>query len=346
VLKYFVPVSLVLGFALVWSAGCQSQPNSGASVPTAAQIKPEVTPRLNASTYFAHGNLLERQGNYEGAVQQYQRALALSSKMTSARNRLGIVLNKLGRHAEASAQFRLAIQQNPKDAYLQNNLGFSLYLEGKYAEALSALSAALELQPDYDRAHMNKGIVLAKTRDYAGALTEFTLTAGEADAHYNLGVIQSELGDYASAARSLEGALKVNPDFDAARQQLHVVARLAAGLETPSAATPAVAADDASVPADAAQAPALVADTDTPLRAAAAAGSETGTVTDRDTGGKHDRKAPAARMARHRRLGQPARPTVSVASAGQDTQMAAYQKAQSELKAEIIRRLVMAKLGQ
>lgn len=355
-LKYFVPLSLVLGAALVWSAGCQSEPKKAALGPSAAEVKPELTPRLNASTYFAHGHLLERQGNYEGAVEQYQRALALSPKMTSAHNRLGITLNKLGRHAEATAQFRLAIQQNPTEAYLHNNLGFSLYLQGKYAEALSALSAALELQPDYGRAHMNKGIVLAKTGDYAPALTEFTLTSGEADAHYNLGVIQSELGDYAAAARSLENALKANPEFDAARQQLHVLARLAAGAETPSAQTPAVAADDASVPAEPAPAEALVGDTDTPVRAEAApptgelakADSQNPGVMDRSGDDKHGPKAPAARTARHRRPAQPAGPTGPVASSAQDAhnQTAADRKAENELKAEILRRIVAAKLGQ
>jgi len=273
-LKYFVPPSLVLGAVLLWSTGCQSEPKS------ATPLRPAVEdsgPRLNASTYFAHGHLLERQGNYEGAVDQYQRALALAPQMTSARNRLGITLNKLGRHAEATAQFRQAVQQNPTDGYLQNNLGFSLYLEGRYTEALAALAAALELQPDYGRAHMNKGIVLAKTGDYAGALTEFTLAAGEAEAHYNLAVIQAEAGDYAAAARSLESALNVNPSFEAARQQLHVVARLAAGAgtavaaapvaenalaEAPTVETPAAESPAAETPV--AEAPATAVDTSAP----------------------------------------------------------------------------------
>lgn len=245
-LKYFVPPSLVLGAVLLWSTGCQSEPKNALSPRPAVE---DSGTRLNASTYFAHGHLLERQGNYEGAVDQYQRALALAPQMTSARNRLGITLNKLGRHAEATSQFRLAVQQNPTDGYLQNNLGFSLYLEGRYTEALAALAAALELQPDYARAHMNKGIVLAKTGDYASALTEFTLAAGEAEAHYNLAVIQAEAEDYAAAAHSLESALNVNPSFEAARQQLHVVARLAARAESAMAAAPVAESALAEVPA-------------------------------------------------------------------------------------------------
>jgi tetratricopeptide (TPR) repeat protein len=352
VLKYCAAVSLVLGGILIWSAGCQSDPKKPAPGALPAKMNTDAGPRLNASTYFAHGHLLERQGNYEGAVEQYQRALALSPNMVSARNRLGICLNKLGRHAEASAQFRLAIQQNHTDGYLQNNLGFSLYLEGKNIEALAALAAAIELQPDYGRAHMNKGIVLAKMGDYPAALTEFTLAAGEADAHYNLGVIQSEDGDYAAAAHSLESALKLNPGFEAARQQLRVVARLAAGVEASPVEAPALAVvepDDGAAPPPS-PAEALVADSAKPdPTAGGSAGGTAGSaarqdqnISDRGPSGDKGRQ-PVGPAARRRSAAQPPNPTSKPVAAAQPAPSA--DPSAQELRAEIIRRIMLAKVG-
>src|SRR5262245_5026360 len=69
-----------------------------------ANIDQAAQPRLTATTYFAHGHLLERQGQFEQAAAQYRAALKLQPEFTSARNRLGITLNKLGKHAEATQE--------------------------------------------------------------------------------------------------------------------------------------------------------------------------------------------------------------------------------------------------
>jgi Flp pilus assembly protein TadD len=218
--------------------GSQQARNPGA-LPTGVK---DIAPRLNASTYVAHGDLLERQGNFEQAILQYRQALELTPDLSAARTRLGITLNKLGRNTEASAEFREAVARTPNAAYLHNNLGFSLYLEGKYAEAETALAQAVKLQPTFRRAHLNRGVVLAKLGRYDDALAAFCLGGAEADAHYNLAVMQADAGRFAAAARSLEQALKLNPELAAARQELKDIARLAAAQEETERAAVAQAA--------------------------------------------------------------------------------------------------------
>jgi Flp pilus assembly protein TadD len=240
VLRLVRPIGFAVIAATLLFAGCQvQQPQHPAASPGALPTGPrtDVTPRLNAATYFAHGHLLERQGNYEQAATQYRKALELSPNFVSARNRLGITLNKLGRHAEATAEFRRAIEREPAQAYLHNNLGFSLYLEGRYSEAAEALARAVELDPDYRRARMNYGIVLARLGQDDQALEQFLRATDQADAHYNLGVIQADRGDFVAAARSLENALRLDPGLEAARQQLHIVSRLAAEADRTSKTT-------------------------------------------------------------------------------------------------------------
>ncbi len=241
-------VVVVLGAMLAWTVGCQSESRQPAPGALPTGLDTEIAPRLNASTYFAHGHLLERQGSCERACEQYRKALELSPNFLSARNRLGIALNKLGRHAEASGHFRTAIRENPTEAYLYNNLGFSLYLEGRYDAAEEALRQALELDPDYGRARMNRGVVLARLGRYDEALSDFTICSGAADAYYNLAVIQTEVGDFAEAAQTLELALQADPRLEAARQQLHLVARVAAEAEAAESAYASNAAEEAGAP--------------------------------------------------------------------------------------------------
>jgi Flp pilus assembly protein TadD len=229
---YITPGRFWLAFAgisLMFFVGCQqSPPQKGTLGNLPNQFPSGEEPRVNATTYFAHGHLLERQGQFERAAVQYQRALALQPEFLSARNRLGITLNKLGRNAEATWQFQRALVEHPGTAYLHNNLGFSLYLQGKYEQAEAALTSALELKPDFARAHMNLALVLARLGRFEEAFNELTQTGSEADACYNMGILLAEAEKYAEAAQYLEGALAARPDFDAARQQLREVSRLAA----------------------------------------------------------------------------------------------------------------------
>lgn len=209
------------------------------------QPRAGVTPRLNASTFLAHGELLERRGELERAATQYRRALELTPDLAAARNRLGVTLNKLGRHVEATEQFRIALKQRPQLAYLHNNLGFSLYLQQRYDEAEPALARAVELQPSFRRARMNYGLVLARMGRYDKAWEQFAEAGTEADAHYNIAILQADAGDYKLAACSLEDALRCDPKLTAARDQLREISRLAAIQEATEAEAARIAAEAA-----------------------------------------------------------------------------------------------------
>lgn len=222
-------------FALV---GCQTTEtivsNSPGALPS-GRVGPHDEQKLNATTLFSHGHLLERQGYFDRAVEQYRKAIEAQPNFTTAFNRMGIALNKLGRHNEASAAFRKALSLEPGRADLHNNLGFSYYLEDRHSDAASELDQAIRIDPDYARAYMNRALVYAAVQRFEEAYQQLAKVCTEADACYNMGMILSDARRYAEAAQYLEAALVAKPDFEPARQQLHAVARLAA--ENPVAPT-------------------------------------------------------------------------------------------------------------
>jgi tetratricopeptide (TPR) repeat protein len=231
-MKARIPVCVGVGLAaVVILCGCSTPPAQHDRAGDLPKTQMESNAHLSASTFVAHGYLLEQQGKYEQAAGQYREALSLTPGLIAARNRLGVVLNRLGQHAEASRQFRTALETAPRLAYLHNNLGFSLYLEGRFTEAEPELARALELQPDFRRAHMNHGLTLARLTRWDDALHAFQNAVPEADAHYNMALLQSEMRYYAEAAHSLEQALQANPDFAVARELLRDVSRRAAAEE-------------------------------------------------------------------------------------------------------------------
>lgn len=232
--------------AVVTAPACQqTSPQRSTSEPGQLPGRTEIdrTPRLNATTYFAHGHLLERQGEFERAIAQYRKALELAPTFVSARNRLGITLNKMGQHSLASAEFRKVLETSPHLTYVQNNLGFSYYLEGKYELAEATLRDALSRKPSFPRARMNYGVVLGKLGRLREAFEQFRQAGSEADAYYNVALLQTEAGLYADAAQSLDTALRLNPRLEAARQQLRDVSRLAAAEQDRAPGTLAPAAD-------------------------------------------------------------------------------------------------------
>jgi Flp pilus assembly protein TadD len=225
--RWIVGSSLVLACG----SGCtqQVQQTAPGALPTSSVIESDTPQRVNAATYFAHGQLLERQGAYDRALSQYELALKAQPNLVGARNRIGITMNKMGRHREATEMFRLAIAALPTQAQFHNNLGFSLYLEGDLTGAEAALKRALELKPDFARAQMNYAVVAAKLGRFEEAHTLFAKVCTPADAAFNIGMLLTEAAHYAEAAQYLEAALTSNPNLEAARVQLNEVARLAAG---------------------------------------------------------------------------------------------------------------------
>lgn len=183
---------------------------------------------ISSTTLFAHGHLLERQGAFEQAVTQYERALEGRPTFIAARNRLGITLNKLARHADATREFEKLVTMQPGSAYVLNNLGFSYYLENRFDEAQQTLARALEIKPGFQRARMNYALALAKVGRFDASFEQFKQVCTPPDAYYNIGLLLTEAGRYAEAAQYLEGALELRPEFEAARGQLLEVARLAA----------------------------------------------------------------------------------------------------------------------
>lgn len=235
---------IFLSAAAVFCLGlfaCQTNREAGDSPGALPRANGGITPRINAATYAAHGELLERRGEYQRAAEQYRKALEVSPDLLTARNRLGVTLNKLGQHAEATEEFRKAISLHPELAYLHNNLGFSLYLQNDLEAAEAVLARAVELEPDFRRARMNHALVLARLARFDAALDEFAQAGTTGDAYYNVGVIQAQMGRYVEASRSFEAALENDPGLDAARDQLRDVARLAAAHEAAESAAKALA---------------------------------------------------------------------------------------------------------
>jgi tetratricopeptide (TPR) repeat protein len=190
-------------------------------------------PRINPMTHLAAGQMLERQGDFNAAIEQYEKAISVSPRFTAGYNRLAIAYQKQGKFDDAEYIFQQGIQADPGAAMLHNNLGYIYLLRNRLPDAETQCREALRISPDFKRARMNLAVTLARAGRPQESLIEFSHVVSADVAHYNVGVIALDQKNYADAEKSFRQALNINSKCPGARECLERVGRLARGTAAP-----------------------------------------------------------------------------------------------------------------
>lgn len=105
--------------------------------------------------FMAHvqmGRIYEQEQLWVEAVDQFERAVAVSPDDPSLLLDLGVVLREAGRLRESDETLRRAMDANPRDSRVPYHLGITLQAEGQAPEAAAAFHRFLALAPArYDR---------------------------------------------------------------------------------------------------------------------------------------------------------------------------------------------------
>ena len=88
--------------------------------------------------------------DYEGALTEFERAMALEPAHPHLLTRAALALIFLGRGVEAEQMLRLSVRLNPFHNWLPDQLlGQAIFLQGRYEEALQNLEIAREKNPRF-----------------------------------------------------------------------------------------------------------------------------------------------------------------------------------------------------
>jgi len=126
-------------------------------------------------------------GGYEQAIVAYRQVLDVRPDHAVAANNMGNAYQKLGRFTEAVSCYRWARDARPDNAEIRTNLGRALDASGDPRQALEELGVALQLAPSSAEIHY-----------HIATLLEHQLFLAEARSYY-------------------EAALRLKPDYPAAR---------------------------------------------------------------------------------------------------------------------------------
>jgi len=157
--------------------GSRAFPRAKVAAINALELNDSLPEAHNALAFATHSY----DWNWDGAEQEYQRAIALNPNFATARHWHGFYLGILGRLDEAMAELRRAQELNPLSIIIRTHRGLMLYRGGRYDEAIAQLAQTLDMEPYF------------------------------AAAHYFLALCYQQKEKYEEAIERLESALKISP---------------------------------------------------------------------------------------------------------------------------------------
>jgi tetratricopeptide (TPR) repeat protein len=178
------------------------------------------------------GLVFAQQGKYDQAIDIYSKLSIERPNDAKYTTRLGILYQMIHDYARAETEFKKSLNAAPEDAIAGNNLAW-LYAEqrGNIDEALKLAQNAKEKQPDNPSISDTLGWVLVKKHSYESAIQMLRPLVDKDPKNpvyqYHLGVAYSGAGIKAEARKSLETALKLQPDFAGSEDAKKVLAQLA-----------------------------------------------------------------------------------------------------------------------
>lgn len=161
------------------------------------------------------GDALLNEGRPEGAVAQYQAALAICPDLPDALLGLGEAFLQLGRFSAAAEAYERVLAGGLVTAEILSNLGNALFYSGRLDEAIARYEQALAIKPDLAQTLSNLAEALRRggcpEEAVARCRQALALNSNQSDTWLNFGNAIQDLGKPADALACYERALSINP---------------------------------------------------------------------------------------------------------------------------------------
>ncbi len=172
---------------------------------------------LNAEEYVRRGLEAQRQGDYEQAIQYYDKAINQKPHFANAYNNRGVAYGSKGDFDHEIQDYTKAIELNPNYAKAYYNRGVAYKDKGDFDQAIQDFNEAIKLNPNYAYAYNNRGVAYGNKDDLDKAIQDFTkaidLNPQLAGAYYNRGVIFGNKGDFERAIQNYTKAIELSPNY-------------------------------------------------------------------------------------------------------------------------------------
>ncbi|NES21088.1 MAG: tetratricopeptide repeat protein [Symploca sp. SIO3E6] len=128
---------------------------------------------ISPQVFFRCGESYVSMGQYNEALQQFNRAIELEPTYFEAIANRADTYRWMESYEEALQDLKLAIEINPRDDWAIDKRGIIYRLMGNYEDALQQFNRAIELNPRNEQAIANRANIYRLMGNYEDALQEF-----------------------------------------------------------------------------------------------------------------------------------------------------------------------------
>ncbi|WP_292577417.1 tetratricopeptide repeat protein, partial [Mesorhizobium sp.] len=129
--------------------------------------------RQRIKAYFYRGSARDDKEDWDGAIADYNQAIALDPKATSALFNRGTDWSNRGDYDRAIADFNIVISLEPSASDAFSSRGSAFLRKGKIDAAMLDFQQAIEADPQNGDAHTGLGTAWSKTGERDKAIAEY-----------------------------------------------------------------------------------------------------------------------------------------------------------------------------
>ncbi|MGI9158972.1 MAG: tetratricopeptide repeat protein [Saprospiraceae bacterium] len=174
-----------------------------------------------------------KEGEFEKALADADRVLALSPKYLRAHLNRSAALNGLGRYDEALASSGRGVELSPEQAEIWFNRGNSFRVKNQQDSAVACYTRAIAIDPGQARFFNNRAAAYVIQNNFAAAAADFTSALermpNKTDYLKNRYVCYVQLRDWPKAAADIERVLAIDPKYPNALQDRDFIMKKMSG---------------------------------------------------------------------------------------------------------------------
>ncbi len=173
-------------------------------------------PVFRTTDYNNLGVAYYNRGQYEKAIEEFNKIILIDSNHVQAHFNLGLVYFQLGRFNDAVQNFQKTISLDSTFYFAYNNLGFLYFKQKQYDKAITLYQQAIDIHSEFDRAHYNLGNIYHEMGMMDQAIDEYQKAINSnpyyIDALDHLAELYFQKSRFEDAILCWEKILEMDPD--------------------------------------------------------------------------------------------------------------------------------------
>jgi tetratricopeptide (TPR) repeat protein len=154
----------------------------------------------SAVAYSQLGNYFLKKDDFTKALENYQKAIAISPSYGKPYSNIGMIMVKKGDYAQAVDYFTRTIQMDPKKSGITfTNRGYAYMRLGREADALADYDHAIAVDQRYLPAYLNRATLYKNRNDFTRAMADLdqvlSIDPGNKTAQNNRQILRKMIND-------------------------------------------------------------------------------------------------------------------------------------------------------